>query len=457
MQSEQLSLFQLNNQIKEALKASFSSSYWVVGEIAELKENFSSGHCYLELVEKDENTGFVTAKNRATVWSATYRMIKAYFQTTTGTRLAAGIKILVRVTVEFHELYGLSLNIIDIEPTYTVGELARKKQEIINRLTAEGAINMNRELSLPDLPQRIAVISSKTAAGYGDFSDQLLNNPFKYKFYIKLFPAYMQGENAEQSIIGALEQIHKYEQYFDAVVIIRGGGSQVDLDCFNSYWLSMHIAQFPLPVLTGIGHEQDETVADIVAHTSLKTPTAVAEYLIDMLHGGEEYYQSLLNEIMAFAKNSIRNEKEKLLRTGILFNSKTLKMIRSNNELVNEIRYKLMNSTHKLQEFKHRKILGYSGKIRQLFKRKIQYELQQHAFRYLSLKKSMNTYFTAKHHQLALIGKKNQYLDPVNVLSRGYTITRMEGRVLKSANPVTKGTEIETLFIDGAVKSKVTG
>ena len=273
--SEPISLYELNRQIKSVIKNATEPAYWVFAEISELKINVS-GHCYIELVEKDEKTENLKARSRATIWSSTFRMVSSYFESSAGINLSPGIKIMVRVTVDFHELYGLSLNIIDIEPSYTVGELARKKQEIINRLIQEGVFDMNRELEFPRLPKRIAVISSETAAGYGDFTDQLLNNEYDFQFHLKLFPAYMQGEDAENSIIHALEDIHRYENFFDVVVIIRGGGSQADLSCFNNYRLALHVVQFPLPILTGIGHEQDETIVDLVAHSQLKTPTAVA-------------------------------------------------------------------------------------------------------------------------------------------------------------------------------------
>ncbi len=285
MENNPLSLCELLGSVKMTLKNHLTPSFWVIAEISELKVNYS-GHCYLELIEKDSGGESIKAKVRATIWSSAYRMIQAYFESATRSKLAAGMKVMVKASVEFHELYGLSLNITDIEPSYTVGEMALKKQEIINRLIAEGVFGMNKSLSLPDLPRRIAVVSSKTAAGFGDFMDQLLKNDFGYKFYVKLFPAAMQGAEAEQSIIAALDAVFEAESQFDLVVIIRGGGSQSDLNCFNSYWLACHICQFPLPILTGIGHEQDETIADLVANTRLKTPTAVAEFLIGIFPAG---------------------------------------------------------------------------------------------------------------------------------------------------------------------------
>ena len=315
MQEKQYSLFELNHHIKNIIKTGTDAAYWVRSEISEIKVN-TNGHCYLELVEKDEKSDYPKARSRATIWASAFRMIRPYFESTAGTALSAGIKILVKVTVDFHEVYGLSLNIIDIEPSYTVGELALKKQEIISRLTEEGVIDMNRELEFPVLPKRIAVISSKTAAGYGDFADQLLNNAYGFKFHIKLIQAFMQGEEAESSVIEALETIHRHIDLFDIVAIIRGGGAQADLAYFNNYRIALHVAQFPLPVLTGIGHEQDDTVVDIVAHRRLKTPTAVAEFLVSCFIDTEEQLNLLAGELVRHVASGIDSGKKKIAGTG---------------------------------------------------------------------------------------------------------------------------------------------
>ncbi|NOQ28419.1 MAG: exodeoxyribonuclease VII large subunit, partial [Bacteroidales bacterium] len=262
---QKFTLLELNKDIQEKIKLNYSNAVWVIAEISELNVN-RNGHCYLELIEKDIITDNIISKSRATIWAFTYRMLNPYFENATGHKLSSGIKILVQANVEFHELYGLSLNITDIDPNYTLGDLAQKKAEILKKLEEEGVLHMNKEISLSSIPQKIAIISSDTAAGYQDFINQLTNNSFKYKFYTKLFPAVMQGLQAENSIINSLEKIYEYEDFFDAVVIIRGGGSQSDLSCFNNYLLSANIAQFPLPVLTGIGHDKDESIVDLVAH-----------------------------------------------------------------------------------------------------------------------------------------------------------------------------------------------
>jgi len=266
---EHLSLATLNQIIKDTLNTTLEPSYWVVAEIAELRTNYS-GHCYLEFIQKEEESGKILAKTRGTIWSYTYRTVSAWFQSITGEELRSGITVLANVQVQFHEVYGLSLNVKDIDPNFTLGERARKKQEIIKQLEEDGIFEMNKSLKLPLVPQRIAVISSETAAGYGDFMNQITHNDFGYKIETLLFPATMQGDKAPNAIINALLQVHNTMDKFDALIIIRGGGAQVDLDCFDHYELAAHIAQFPLPVFTGIGHERDETICDLVAHTSLK-------------------------------------------------------------------------------------------------------------------------------------------------------------------------------------------
>jgi exodeoxyribonuclease VII large subunit len=310
MENNPLSLYELLGGVKMSLKSSLPPAMWVTAEISELKVNYS-GHCYLELIEKDTSGESIKAKARATIWASVFRMIQPYFESATRSKLATGMKVMVKASVEFHELYGFSLNITDIEPSYTVGEMALKKQEIINRLIAEGVFEMNKSLYIPDIPRRIAVVSSKTAAGFGDFMDQLLQNDFGYKFSVELFPAVMQGAEAEQSIIEALDAVFEQEALFDLVVIIRGGGSQSDLNCFNSYWLAYHICQFPLPVLTGIGHEQDETIADLVAHTRLKTPTAVAEFLIGIFRQADQKVNELSLTLAELATDLIEIEKNR--------------------------------------------------------------------------------------------------------------------------------------------------
>lgn len=281
--SQHITLAELQLSIRDTLAERFALPVWVSAEVADAKVN-SSGHCYLELIDKGINdgaNGVPKAQARGVIWRTHYARVVGRFEAESGQRLERGIKILIKVTLNYHELYGLSLQITDIDPAYTLGDMERRKQEAIAQLQRDGVWDMNRELKLPPAVQRIAVISSSKAAGWQDFHNELFR--YGYTFAVTLHEAVMQGESSEESIIAALEQIAQAEESYDAVVIIRGGGSTSDLNCFNSYRLSSHIAQFPLPVITGIGHDKDVSVADMVAHTSLKTPTAVAVWLNDRL------------------------------------------------------------------------------------------------------------------------------------------------------------------------------
>ena len=279
-ESQHITLRELQRRVKSALEGQFALPLWVSAEISEIKVNYS-GHCYLELVEKGGDNGVPTAQARAVVWRSNYPRIAGYFEAETGQRLAAGIKILAKALVTYHELYGFSLQITDIDPSYTLGDMERQRQMTIAQLQKEGVWDMNREAPMPVVVQRVAVVSSANAAGYQDFRKELAKSP--YRFEVTLFDAFMQGAAAEESIVTALCAVAERMDEFDAVVLIRGGGSASDLNCFNAYRLCAHVAQFPLPILTGIGHDKDTSVADMVAHTALKTPTAVAGWLVERM------------------------------------------------------------------------------------------------------------------------------------------------------------------------------
>lgn len=279
-----IGLLALQEQVKRHLEDHFFESVWLQAEISELKQN-PSGHCYLTLVEKDPGSNALLARASAVVWASTWRMVKPYFEAQTGRSLAPGLSVLVRVQVSYSVLYGLSLVIYDIDPSFTVGELELARQRTIARLEAEGMFDMNAQLSLPLLPRRLAVVSSPTAAGWRDFRRQLEGNEYGFRFRLQLFPAVMQGDAAPESIIGALDQIAAEADSFDAVLILRGGGGAMDLVCFDDYELAVNVAQFPLPVLTAIGHDHDFHVVDMVAHTHVKTPTALADWLLDRFAG----------------------------------------------------------------------------------------------------------------------------------------------------------------------------
>lgn len=306
-----LSLYSLNSLVRSAISDALPLRYWVTGELSEVRET-PVGHCYIELVQHDEETQEIVAKARGTIWSRTYSLLRPYFLEETGQPFATGLKVLLQVSVNFHELYGFTLDVCDIEPAYTIGDIARQRQLIIKRLTDEGVIGLNKELDFPLLPQRVAVISSATAAGYGDFCDQLLNNRYGFVFYPRLFPAPMQGNGAEQGVIAALDTIAGDIDNWDVVVIIRGGGATSELGCFDTYDLANNCAQFPLPIITGIGHLRDESILDIVAHTSAKTPTAAAEFLIHAMLANEAALNELQNGIATAVAKRIEDEKRRM-------------------------------------------------------------------------------------------------------------------------------------------------
>lgn len=454
MQPSSLSLVELNREIKIILKEHTRKKYWVTGEISELKVNYS-GHCYLELIQKDETSDQILARSKATIWAPSYRMIKPYFETTTGQSLKDGLGILVKVSVEFHEVFGLSLNITDIEPTYTVGELAIRKQKIIDKLTDEGVFGMNKELNFPVPCQKIAVISSVTAAGYEDFKNQLENNPTGYKFYIKLFPAVMQGEESEGSIISALEKIYNYESVFDAVAIIRGGGSQADLSCFDSYWLAYHITQFPLPVLTGIGHEQDESVADMVAHTRLKTPTAVAAFLIDEVTSLHNNTEEIAMHIFAQTDQLLEENRRNLVDC-----SRRLQFVMKG--------FVDRKTRHMEQHYYRFSMVGrkyINNKLTTLIKHENNLRIGSAT----TLKKNQNYIITSvqllnqsirhvlsnKNKNISMQESRIQYLDPYKILNRGYSITKYKNKVLTNAAIPDEGEYIETLLYEGKLVSKI--
>ncbi|MBR0254678.1 MAG: exodeoxyribonuclease VII large subunit [Bacteroidales bacterium] len=279
-EKKSIGLLALQEQVKNALDTHFPGYVWLRAEISELKQH-PSGHCYLTLVEKDPDSNALLAKASAIAWASSWRMIRPFFEGQTGRPLAVGMEILVRVQVSYSVMYGLTLVVYDIDPSFTVGELELARQRTMARLEAEGMFGMNAQLELPLLPRRLAVITSETAAGWRDFQRQLSGNENGFRFQLRLFPALMQGEAAPASIIAALDAVAAEEEAFDAVLILRGGGGAMDLVCFDDYELAVNVAQFPLPVLTAIGHDHDYHIADMVAHTHVKTPTALADWLID--------------------------------------------------------------------------------------------------------------------------------------------------------------------------------
>lgn len=410
MEKETYSLSQLTRFINQVFKVNFESTVWIKAEISELREA-SNGHCYLEFIEKDPDTDTLIAKMKANIWANTYRMLKPYFESSTGQQLHAGIKVLVSVTVDFHDVFGLSLNIRNIDPTYTLGELAKRRLEIIRQLEKDGVMEMNKSLELATLPNRVAVISSPTAAGYDDFCNQLENNPDGFVFYKKLFPAIMQGDMATGSIIEALDKIYEYADLFDVVIIIRGGGATTDLACFDSYELALNCAQFPLPIIAGIGHQRDLSIVDMVAHTSVKTPTAAAALLIEMMEEAKNRITDAYTAIYQLLNQRIQNQQQKIA------------------DISWKIKHALLNKTAN---------------------KKLTLERQKSR-----LIQAIRLTISAQKNKLALIENSVERHSPAFLLKYGYTITTINGKRISSVNDVQDGDTIKTYVSDGEVKSIV--
>ena len=369
-----------------------------------------SGHCYLDLIEKADDTDVLVAKQKATIWAFTYRMLKPYFESETGATLRAGMKVLLLCEVEFHEVYGVSLNVRDIDPAFTVGEMAVRRAEIIRRLTDDGIVDMNKQQPLAPVPQRVAVISSATAAGYGDFCDQLRNNVFGYTFYTKLFPATMQGAQTEQSVVAALDKICDFIDNFDVVVIIRGGGATSDLVAFDNYNLALHCAQFPLPIISGIGHQRDESVVDLVAHTRVKTPTAAAEFLVARINDFEKNIDEMAQNVAFSAREVVHDEllrlQQRIARLGVV----------------------------------QRVCVRHDAALQHLTMR---------------LRNAAKMAISSEEKRMALVEKSIEYADPATLLQRGFTLTTKHGKIVKSVCDVAPGDIVTTHLADGAFTAMV--
>lgn len=429
----ELSLLELNNLVRGAVSEAFPGTCWVRAEMSDVRTNASSGHCYLEFIEKNPITGQLVARARGSIWAKTFRMLKPYFEMETGQMFASGLKVLVKVSVEFHELYGYSLTVLDIDPAYTLGDMLRKRMEIIRQLKEEGVFTLNKELPFPVLPKRIAVITSPTAAGYEDFLNQLANNKAGYPFYPKLFPALMQGERTEESVIAALDRIYHHIDCFDVVVIIRGGGSTSDLNSFDSYLLAANCAQFPLPVITGIGHERDDTILDMVAHTRMKTPTAVAEFLIGRMDAAAEELEDLQQEVSELASTILLKQKNFLQLLGA-----RLPVIVTNR--IERNRSFLQMAGNKLPASASAMLLRRRSTLESL-----QMQLQNRA----ALRLAEGTRF------IQLTEQFIKMASPDYVLKRGYSLSLKDDKIIKHATDLNPGDELVTRFADGDVKSIV--
>lgn len=426
-------LSELTGAVRDTLEATFPETYWVRAETSDVRVNAASGHCYLEFIEKNPKTNQLVAKARGSIWAKAFRMLKPYFEMETGQTFTSGLKVLVKVTIEFHELYGFSLNVVDIDPTYTIGDMARKRQEIIRQLQADGVFTLNKELTFPDFPTRIAVITSPTAAGYEDFLNQLLHNQAGYPFYPKLFPALMQGEKTEESVIAALERIDASREYFDVVVIIRGGGATSDLNSFDSYLLAAHCAQFPRPIITGIGHERDDTIVDLVAHTRLKTPTAVAAFLIHCL------------DQQAATLNDLEERFTQEVRGWLKEESYTLQQIGSRFPML------VKNQLEKNLSALHILTAQLPGIIQQSVNREGSNLVQMKQ----RIRVATDSRFT---HEIRFLELKEQFIrmaSPEYILQRGYSLTLQNGKIVKTVKDIQENEPLTTRFMDGEVVAEI--
>lgn len=428
---EALTLFELNNMVRSVLEGTLRDSYWVQAELSEVNLN-RSGHCYLEFVQKAKRGNGFVAKARGVIWANVYALLAPYFERETGQRFAAGLNVLVRVEPTFHELYGYSLTVVDIDPTYTLGDMARKRKEILEQLEAEGVRDLNKELEIPELPQRIAIISAPTAAGYGDFCNQLKNNAQGYVFYPKLFPAVMQGEQTERSIISALDAIAQDMDLFDVVVIIRGGGATADLASFDTYPLAVNVAQFPLPIITGIGHERDDTVLDLIAHTRVKTPTAAAEFLIDKVDESGTLLEDYAQRVADLVLERLANEKQHLqnLTSGMPAAYARRKA----------------DEERMIDRYAHRITLAVTDAV----------ESKKHRLQLLEQRMSLQLplRFTKENNRLELLAQRIHDNSPERLLARGYSITLKDGKMVTAAQ-LKAGDKITTRLADGNVESIV--
>ncbi|MFI3330817.1 MAG: exodeoxyribonuclease VII large subunit [Rikenellaceae bacterium] len=409
LEKQYISLRELQAMIKSSLERDFAFPLWVVAEISELKVNYNSGHCYMELIEKGGKNGVPSAKSSAVIWRSNYGVISSYFRSETGSELSVGMSVMLKVSVTFHELYGMSLQISDINPSFTLGDLARQRQKTINQLKKDGVYDMNKQLELPTLPQRIAVLSSKTAAGFQDFVKEL--DLSDYDIQVTLFEALMQGVQAEESIIEALDRIMASGEDFDAVVLIRGGGSQSDLSCFNSYELCACLAQYPLPIIAGIGHDKDESVADLVANISLKTPTAVAGFLIDSFaaldYNLDEYFGALSS-----SADKIINEKTTDL------DKKIFALARVSDRFAQNFEMKIQSLENSLFTLSDRLLAENQLRLEKL--------------------------------EVEILG-----LRPEKILSLGFSIVKKDGLAVRSSEELKKGDKIEIIMSKGEISALV--
>ena len=424
-----LTLLELNGLVREVVELGMPNEYWVEAELSECRE--SRGHCYMELIERDKHAATPVARASAKCWASTWTMVRPYFERTTGQRLTAGMKVLLKVYAQFHEAYGFSWIVTDIDPTYTLGDQARRRQEIIRQLKAEGVFDLQKELTLPALCLRIAVVSSQTAAGYGDFCNQLADSPFAFR--TQLFPATMQGEGVEQSVIAALERIYDQIQAFDCVVIIRGGGATSDMSGFDTLPLAEHVANFPLPIITGIGHDRDESILDMVSYQRVKTPTAAAAFLVDYAQATFDALNRMGDRITQYARQKLSTCQLQLstLSTAI---PRLFSVVKTRQEArIDALFSRMLTTAQQHIAGQQNRLDTFGQRIPMLLERRL----------------------STEQHRLELLEEKTKHLDPATLLKRGYSITLHEGRVVRDPQSLKKGDTVETRLEKGNIKSTV--
>ncbi len=426
---KRLSLLELNGLVREVISMAMPDEYWVEAELSECREN--RGHCYMELIQRDDRAATPVARASAKCWASKWSMLRPYFERTTGQSLRAGIKVLIRVYPQFHEAYGFSWIVTDIDPDYTLGDQARRRQEIIRQLKEEGVFDLQKDLSLPLFCLRIAVISSQTAAGYGDFAAQLADSRFPFRS--QLFAATMQGEGIEQSIIAALDSINSRIDDFDCVVIIRGGGATSDMSGFDTLPLAENVANFPLPVITGIGHDRDESVLDMVSHQRVKTPTAAAAFLTDHLQTVSDALDDMQTSVVNSARQMLNRLQLQLSNVSTAI-PRLFSVVKTRQEARLDSLYNRM-----LARMQQRIITQQAGinsceqRLPLLLERRLSNE----------------------RHQLELAAEKLKMLDPQLLLARGYSITTKDGHAVHDPLTLKKGDIIETRIEKGTIKSTI--
>lgn len=427
-----LTLFELNNLVRRSLETLMPDDYWVEAELSELRTS-PQGHCYMELVQKDAEGNTPVARAQAKCWRQTWYTVDRRFRQATGQVLCAGMKVLLRVRANFHEAFGFSWIVGDIDPYFTLGDMMRRRQEILARLKAEGVIDLNKELPLPLFSQDIAVISSATAAGYGDFCRQLADNEYGFRFNTQLFAASMQGEQVETSVIAALDCIYAEADRYDCVVIIRGGGATSDLSGFDTLALAENVANFPLPVITGIGHDRDESVVDFVAHTRVKTPTAAAAFLIANLKGVADRLADAERRIGRTATARKDIEKEKL----------------------NRLQDRIPTLFAAIKGRQDARLVSLAGRMATAATRRMETERRKTETIAARLTPQPLRRLTAERHRIELLAQRASALDPKWLLKRGYSITTVQGKVVRNAKTLKPGDKIETRLGQGKVTSTV--